>query len=86
MAAARVSTEWQDRVTRARAAFEASGTNVSEWARERGFSPKLVAMVLRGDRPCLRGESHRIALALGLKVAAQPPAPAASHSADREAA
>jgi len=76
MANARVSTEWKDRVERARAAFAASGTSVSDWARERRFSPKLVAMVLRGDRPCLRGESHRIAVALGLKADAAPPRPA----------
>lgn len=67
-----------DRTVRARAAaareqFVASGTNVSEWARERGFSLKLVHSILRGDRSCRRGESHRIAVALGIKREAPEP-------------
>ncbi|WP_145072237.1 DNA-binding protein [Sphingobium wenxiniae] len=55
------------RARRIRERFVASGTNISEWARERGFSVSLVQSVLQGDRPCRRGESHRIAVALGLK-------------------
>jgi gp16 family phage-associated protein len=47
--------------------FEASGISVAEWAREKGFSTGLVYQVLEGNRKCLRGQSHRIALALGLK-------------------
>ena len=76
MSAAQVSTvqaPLRDRARAVHAQFEASGTNISEWARTRGFSPKLVAEVLRGDRRCLRGDSHRVAVALGIKDAAPPP-------------
>jgi gp16 family phage-associated protein len=43
-----------------------SGEGVSAWARRNGFRPKAVHDVLSGTRPCIRGESHRIAKALGL--------------------
>lgn len=45
------------------------GLSVVDWANERGFAVALVYAVLSGRRKCLRGESHRIAVALGLKVA-----------------
>ncbi|MGC5791371.1 DNA-binding protein [Herbaspirillum huttiense] len=51
----------------ARALFEISGTSVAEWARVRGFSAGLVYQVLEGKRKCMRGQSHQIAIALGLK-------------------
>ncbi|WP_428715055.1 DNA-binding protein [Uliginosibacterium sediminicola] len=51
----------------ARRAFEESGIPVAEWARAQGFSANLVYQVLEGKRKCLRGQSHRIAVALGLK-------------------
>lgn len=60
--AARMSAEqrvWQK--------FRASGINVRSWALERGFNPGLVYSVLRGERKCLRGQSHDVAIALGLK-------------------
>lgn len=47
--------------------FELSGTSVAEWARVRGFSAGLVYQVLEGRRKCMRGQSHQIAVALGLK-------------------
>lgn len=47
--------------------FEVTGTSVAEWARVRGFSAGLVYQVLEGRRKCMRGQSHQIALALGLK-------------------
>ena len=53
--------------SRAKALFEETGTSVAEWSRVRGFSTGLVYQVLEGNRKCLRGQSHRIALALGLK-------------------
>lgn len=49
--------------------FRVKGVSVSEWARERGFSPSLTNAIIKGKRRCLRGQSHRIAVALGLKVA-----------------
>lgn len=51
----------------ARDAFEASGIPVAEWARAQGFSTNLVYQVLEGRRKCVRGQSHQIAVALGLK-------------------
>lgn len=50
-----------------RGIFEDSGISVAEWARARGFSTSLVYQVLEGRRKCLRGQSHRIAVALGIK-------------------
>lgn len=50
-----------------RKAFEESGVSVSEWARENGFSAGLVYAVLQGKRQCIRGQSYRIAVALGLR-------------------
>ncbi|WP_449255551.1 DNA-binding protein [Bosea sp. (in: a-proteobacteria)] len=47
--------------------FEEEGVSVAEWARSRGFSPKLVYRVLDGSAKGTRGEAHRIACALGLK-------------------
>lgn len=48
--------------------FNESGLSVSEWARLRGFSSGLVYQVLDGKRKCMRGQSHQIAVALGLKL------------------
>lgn len=50
-----------------RAEFAARGIAISEWARENGFSATLVYQVLSGARRALRGQSHDIAVALGLK-------------------
>lgn len=53
--------------TRAKSLFELSGASIAEWARVRGFSAGLVYQVLQGKRKCMRGQSHLIAIALGLK-------------------
>lgn len=50
-----------------RQTIEGSGVSISEWARENGFAAGLVYAVLNGRRKCLRGQSYRIAVALGLK-------------------
>lgn len=63
--------------------FTASGTNVSEWARVRGFSLTLVHQVLSGRRRCIRGESHRIAVALGIKAEAAAPGTPPIQTGDR---
>ncbi len=47
--------------------IEDSGVSIAEWARENRFSAGLVYQILEGQRKCLRGQSHRIAVALGLK-------------------
>lgn len=48
--------------------FRDTGVNVKAWAVSRGFNPALVYSVLRGERKCLRGQSHEVAVALGLKT------------------
>jgi len=49
------------------AQFRAGGVSANEWAKQHGFEPTLVYSVLSGTRKCLRGKSHEIAKALGLK-------------------
>lgn len=51
----------------ARADFHCSGKTVISWAKEKGFSINLTYMVLAGKRPALRGQSHCIAVQLGIK-------------------
>lgn len=51
----------------ARDRFHRSGKSVVAWARENGFTVNLVYEVLNGRRKCLRGQSHRIAVKLGIK-------------------
>lgn len=54
-------------VKEVRATFAENGISIAEWAREEGFSTALVYQVIEGKRRCLRGQSHQIAVALGLK-------------------
>jgi gp16 family phage-associated protein len=56
----------------AKAALAKTGLSVADWARARGFSPELSRMVLAGKRKCLRGQSHEIAVAFGIKHGATP--------------
>lgn len=49
--------------------FVLHGLSIREWAAARGFSESLVYTVLRGKNKALRGQSFRIAVALGLKDA-----------------
>ena len=48
--------------------FRKAGVTLSEWARAHNFSRMTVVDVLRGHRVGLRGEAHRVAIALGLKT------------------
>lgn len=43
------------------------GISARRWALENGFDPTLVYSVLSGTRKCLRGKSHEVAKALGIK-------------------
>ena len=54
----------------AREAFEARGETIRSWARRHGFKEALVYAVLCGRIRGTRGQSHAIALALGLKECA----------------
>jgi gp16 family phage-associated protein len=51
----------------ARRAFEHRGESQAAWARRHGVSKVLLCNILHGKRKCLRGESHRIAVLLGIK-------------------
>ncbi|HAC91918.1 MAG TPA: DNA-binding protein [Planctomycetaceae bacterium] len=57
----------EDALESARRRFFIEGESVADWARERGFSLQLTYSVLNGRLRARRGESHRIAVALGLK-------------------
>ena len=53
--------------------FASRGWSYSDWAKQRGYSAALVCMIVNDDdraphRKCLRGESHNIAVELGLKA------------------
>ena len=43
------------------------GIPISRWARTRGFEPEIVYAVLAGRAEGNWGESHRVAIALGIK-------------------
>lgn len=52
--------------------FSSRGWSYSAWAKQRGYSPVLVCLILNDNevnpqRKCIRGESHNIAVDLGLK-------------------
>lgn len=47
--------------------FAMRGLSIAAWARLHGYSCQLVYQILGGQKPCLRGQSHRIAVHLGLK-------------------
>ena len=51
-----------------RAEFVEAGINMSAWARHNGFHRQAVVELLNGTRQGLRGETHRAAVALGLKA------------------
>ncbi len=55
-----------------RSIFESNGISVAQWSREHGFQSALVYRVLKGDAKCRRGETHKIAIALGIKAPASP--------------
>ncbi|WP_426087912.1 DNA-binding protein [Janthinobacterium sp. PSPC1-1] len=47
--------------------FQDRGISVAAWSRFNGFNPTLVYRVLQAKGVPTRGQSHRIAVALGLK-------------------
>jgi gp16 family phage-associated protein len=51
----------------ARSEFHQQGLTIAQWAKQHGFSAGIVYSVLSGRRKCLRGVSHNVAVALGLK-------------------
>ena len=51
-----------------------AGLSVPEWAKANGFNPATVKAVLYGHSKGLRGEAHRVAVALGVKSGLVVPA------------
>ena len=51
----------------ARAWLEYQGISIAQWARENEKSDSLVREILAGKKKCHRGESHNIAVLLGMK-------------------
>ena len=52
-----------------KAEFHRKGVSIRAWAKANKFSPTLVYNILNGGgkNKCTRGESHKIAVRLGLK-------------------
>lgn len=50
-----------------KSAFFENGISIREWATRNGFSQDLVYSVLNGRNQATRGQSYRIAVALGLR-------------------
>jgi gp16 family phage-associated protein len=65
---------------RKRDEFFLKGMSIADWARLHQFRQDLVYAVLSGRSKCTRGESHRIAVRLGLK----PEAPTTSSHLEEE--
>ena len=55
----------------ARAQLEARGESVADFARRKNVKAAAVYQVLYGTKKGRRGESHRAAVALGIKVGAK---------------
>lgn len=47
--------------------FQRKGISIASWATANGFNTNLVFEVLAGRKKGVRGQSHRIAVKLGLK-------------------
>jgi len=47
--------------------FRSAGIEIKEWAENRGYPPRLVYQLLAGRSQGIRGLSHEIAVALGIK-------------------
>jgi len=67
----------------ARAWLDYLGITIAQWSRDNGFSETLVHEVLTGRRPCKRGQSHNIAVALGMKAGIPTTRPARVSPAKR---
>lgn len=48
--------------------FKLRGISAADWARRNGFSSEVVYQVLRAQNVPNRGQSHRIAVARGMKA------------------
>ena len=64
----RTSTQKLLTIDQARAQLEARGESVADFARRKGVKATAVYQVLYGEKKGRRGESHRAAVALGIKA------------------
>lgn len=55
------------KLDKVRDGFRSHGVSVSGWAKANNLSAPLVHRILAGHIKCVRGESHRAAVLLGLK-------------------
>jgi gp16 family phage-associated protein len=62
--------------------FFREGLPVTEWAKAHGFRPEAVYALLAGRTVGRRGQAHRAAIALGLKLGSSDSALALSPTAD----
>lgn len=60
--------------TEVRAEFRRKGLSVRAWALRNSINPQLAYAILGGKRSCLRGDSHRAAVLLGIKDGELPEA------------
>lgn len=51
----------------AKAQLDYQGISIAQWCRERKYPYSLTVEILAGKKRCLRGTSHNIAVALGIK-------------------
>lgn len=54
-------------IKQVREEFLNAGMSIAEWARANNFSPDLVYRILKNNKVPQRGESHKIAVKLGIK-------------------
>lgn len=54
-------------LAQAKSRLTAQGMTYAQWADEHGFNRRIVYEILSGRRRCRWGQSHQIAVALGLK-------------------
>lgn len=57
----------------AKAWLEQQGKSVQEFAREHNVDPATTYQVLSGRKKGRRGESHKVAVLLGMKIGVIPP-------------
>lgn len=61
-------TVWVKSPAKVRAEFARKGWSFSAWAKKHKVSPTLLHEIVHGRRKCRIGQSHRIAVLLGMKA------------------
>ena len=63
----------------AKAWLEQQGKSVQEFARENSIDPATTYQILAGRKKGKRGESHKVAVLLGMKIGSIPSVDAGPH-------